>query len=212
MPAPCKNIIVMGARTGGVKVVQQIFEMMPALPAAVLLVQHMPSYICKAFCSSLAQRTPMPVRLAKAGDCLEAGSILVAPGDWHLELVNNSEVALRQGAKVNFVRPSIDVAMKSLVRPPQSSLLTGVLLTGMGNDGAAGISHIKGLGGITLAQEESSCPVFGMPKEAIRTGHVDYVLIPERIAEALCLISNASSSTQLELAKKGNLSIPGRAL
>jgi two-component system chemotaxis response regulator CheB len=117
---------------------------------------------------------------------------------------------LRQGPKVNYVRPSIDVTMKSLVCPPVGNLLTGVLLTGMGNDGASGISHIKRLGGITIAQEESSCPVFGMPKEAIRTGDVDYVLIPERIAEALSLIANASSSAQLEMSKKGSFKAVGR--
>jgi two-component system chemotaxis response regulator CheB len=202
MQAP-NNIIIIGASTGGVKVVQRIFECMPPLNAALLVVQHMPAYINTAFVGTLGTKTRMPVKLAETNDVLIPGRVLVAPGDQHLELEGNARVVLRNGPKVNFVRPSIDVTMHCLQPFGPGCMITGVLLTGMGNDGAAGISHIKRLGGLTVAQEESTCPVFGMPKEAIRTGDVDQVLSPERIAELLAKLSEAPVQAAFNLRKAG---------
>ena len=107
-----------------------------------------------------------------------------APGGKHLTLIRNSVVHLHEGEKVNSVRPSIDVAMQS-VTAPVGIRLAGVILTGMGSDGAAGISHIKQIGGVTIAQDRSTSVIYGMPRVAAETGCVDFVLPTERIADKI---------------------------
>ncbi len=177
-------LIIIGASTGGVRVLCSLFEQMPRLHASVLLVQHMPRFIQESFVNSLQKYTSMQVALAKTGDEMEAGTVLLAPAEAHTTLVQNRRVQVSPGAKVNYVCPSIDVAMLSVTSQPGRRVI-GVLLTGMGRDGADGMVHLKRTGATTLAQDEASSAVFGMPKEAWKAGGVQQLLPPERIAALL---------------------------
>jgi two-component system chemotaxis response regulator CheB len=179
------NIIVIGASTGGPRALPELLGAMPALPACLVLVQHMPQYINQSFVNTLRRYTPMPIALAQTNDRLQPGTILVAPSGVHCRIQQNKRIVLAEGPLVNYVRPAIDVTMQSLLPPAGLERILGVVLTGMGCDGAAGLSHIKNLGGITLAQNFATCAVFGMPGEAIKTGHVDYVLPPAEIGRKL---------------------------
>lgn len=180
-----RRLIVIGASTGGLRVVRQVLGAAGRLQAALLVVQHMPEYVAKAYAAHLEGASSMPTTIAKGGDALEEGRILVAPAGTHLLVEDNTRVHLKDGPPVNFVKPSIDTTMFSLRAPSSHELLAGVLLTGMGSDGAKGLLHMKGLGAITIAQSEGTCPVFGMPKEAIALGGVDHIFSPEQIARAL---------------------------
>lgn len=161
-----------------------MFLRLPLLKAAVVIIQHIPPLVDRAFVASLARVSEMAVTLAGDGELLQAGHVYLAPGGVHLNLVGNRSVHLFNGEKVNSVCPSIDVAMKSLV-PPAGSRIVGVILTGMGCDGAAGISHIKQLGGITIAQDQKTSVIYGMPKAAAATGRIDFILSTAQIADKL---------------------------
>jgi two-component system chemotaxis response regulator CheB len=177
-------LVVVGSSTGGPGALRHMLEGMPPLDATIVIVQHMPAYINQSLCRSLDNLTPMEVRLARDGDVLGTGEVLIAPSDLHLTFERNRIVRLVPGPKVHFVRPSVDVAMESLIaaRRPR---LAAVVLTGMGQDGAAGIRHVKRLGGITLAQSKDDCSVYGMPRAAHETGDVDLALPAARIGAHL---------------------------
>ena len=178
------NIVIIGSSTGGPKILPQILTGLPKLRAGIILVQHMPQYINASFRKTLQRQTDMDVRIAEHGDVLNHGELLIAPGGVHLELVDNREITLSNGDKVHHVRPSIDITMQSLRKQPRGMVM-GIILTGMGCDGADGITHIKSIGGMTLAQDEDSSIIYGMPKAAYETGHVDCVLTPMEIRETL---------------------------
>lgn len=178
------NIIIIGSSTGGPKVLHDIFSSLPLLNAAVIIVQHIQPIIDKSFAERLNSKSLMDVKLAENGDLLASGKVYFAPAGIHLKLARNKHIELFNGAKVNFARPSIDVTMRSVARHI-SGKLVGVVLTGMGRDGAEGIIHIKNLGGITIAQDKKSSAIYGMPMEAQKTGSVDFVMPPEKIVEKL---------------------------
>ena len=178
------NIIVIGASTGGPKVLSQIFSSLPLLNAAVVIVLHIPSSFDKGFAERLNSISSMNIELAENGSLLERGKVYVAPGGIHLKLVNNMRLELFKEEKVNFARPSVDVTMCSTLKN-RAGKLVGVLLTGMGRDGADGITHIKNLDGITIAQDKKTSTIFGMPMEAEKTGNVDFMLPTEKIVEKL---------------------------
>lgn len=182
-------LIIIGASTGGVRVLCSLFQQMPSLRASVLLVQHMPKFIQDSFAKTLQKQTQMRVSLAKDGDELREGHVFIAPPEYHTRITRNHRLHVVAGPKVNFVCPSIDVAMMSVI-PQPSRRLIGVLLTGMGRDGADGMAHMKKCGATTLAQDESTCAVFGMPKEAWRAGAVQHLLPPERIAISLAQMAH----------------------
>ena len=180
----CANIIVIGASTGGLKILEELFPRLPVLKTAVVIIQHITPLVDQAFVTSLARVSKMPVNLAREGQHLNEGQVYLAPGGFHLKLLRNQIVHLYNGEKVNSVCPSIDVSMKSLV-PPNGCRLAGVILTGMGCDGAAGIAHIKQIGGITIAQDQKTSVIYGMPKAAAETGKIDFILSTDRIADKL---------------------------
>jgi two-component system chemotaxis response regulator CheB len=175
---------MIGSSTGGLKVLEELFTCLPVLKAAVVIIQHITPLVDQSFVTSLARVSKMPVSLAREGTNLQAGQVYLAPGGVHLTLIRNSVVHLHDGEKVNSVRPSVDVAMKS-VSVPVGIRIAGVVLTGMGADGAAGISHIKNLGGVTIAQDQKTSVIYGMPKAAAETGRVDFILPTERIADKM---------------------------
>ncbi|MSN25471.1 MAG: chemotaxis protein CheB [Geobacter sp.] len=181
---PYNNIVMIGASTGGLKVLEQLFPRLPVLKAAVVIVQHIVPLVDQSFATSLARVSKMPIGLAREGQILAPGNVYLAPGGVHLHLAGNRTFHLFNGEKVNSVRPAIDVAMKSLVAPVGAKI-AGVILTGMGCDGAAGIAHIKHLGGITIAQDQKTSVIYGMPKAAAETGLVDFILSTEKIADKL---------------------------
>ncbi|GAB6098128.1 chemotaxis response regulator protein-glutamate methylesterase [Halanaerocella petrolearia] len=183
------NLVVIGASTGGPRALKEVVSNLPAnLNAAVLIVQHMPA----GFTSSLAQRlnklSPLTVKEAQEGDKLEKGVALVAPGDYHMIIKNNS-VKLTKGSKVHNVRPAIDKTIGSVVKEYKSQLV-GVLLTGMGKDGAKGLKLIKEFGGQTIAQDESTSVVYGMPKVAYQLGAVDSVKSIYKISSKITAMIN----------------------
>lgn len=181
---PVRNIIMIGSSTGGLKILELLLPRLPVLNASVVLIQHITPQIDAAFAMSLQRVSTMPVVLAKEGDRLKEGTIHLAPGGVHLYLTQQQAIHLAAGEKVNSVCPSIDVAMKSVKSMPGVRLCS-VILTGMGCDGAAGLVHLKTLGAVTIAQDQKTSVIYGMPKAAAETGKVDYILSTERIADKL---------------------------
>ncbi|SEQ43194.1 chemotaxis-specific protein-glutamate methyltransferase CheB [Natrinema salaciae] len=181
--------VVLGASTGGPKIVERLFERLPSdLEAKVLVVQHMPPGFTERFADRLDSRSQYDVSEATDMARLKPGEAAVAPGNAHLEVASNVGDALRlrldDGDRVHGVRPAIDVTMKSAAERVSDGLC-GVVLTGMGRDGAAGIEAIRTAGGHTIAQDEATSPVFGIPCQAIETGCVDTVAPAGGIADAI---------------------------
>ncbi len=186
-----KHLIVIGSSAGGPRILKDIFTGMPLLNSSIVIVQHMPIYINQTLTNNLNGFTDMAVELAQEGTTLENGKIYVAPSEVHLKLIDNKKIHLFDGEKVNFACPSIDVTFESL-KIEIGTKLIGVILTGMGKDGAKGIKHIKSLGGTTIAQNKETSVIYGMPKEAIDTGTVDFVLTPDQIREKLIELTSSS--------------------
>ncbi|MHB8121016.1 MAG: CheB methylesterase domain-containing protein [Desulfuromonadaceae bacterium] len=179
------NIVMIGVSTGGPIALRHLFAELPPLDAAIVIVLHIPPGMDYKIAKGLDAMASMPVALAEDGEYLRSGRIYLAPGGLHLKLEGNSRIALEDSARVNFVQPSADVAMKSLLKPVKQRQVVGVILTGMGKDGAEGIRHIKNLGGVTIAQNQESSAIYGMPKAAVETGAVDFVLPPFKIGKKL---------------------------
>lgn len=184
-------VIIIGASTGGPHALEQVFANLPAqLPAAIVVIQHMPA----GFTQSLAQRLndthPFSIREATDGDQLARGLALLAPGDAHLRFSRHGRVALDGGPRRNHVRPSIDVAMESAVEQYGSRVI-GVVLTGMGMDGTAGARCIKAAGGNVIAEHESTSIVYGMPRSVIEAGLADLVApLPDLAAAIVRMAGN----------------------
>ncbi|RME86170.1 MAG: chemotaxis response regulator protein-glutamate methylesterase [Caldilineae bacterium] len=184
--------VVIGASTGGPRAVESVLAALPGdLPAPVLIVQHMPPGFTRSFAQRLDQRSALAVKEAEGGEALEPGNAFVAPGDFHLRVQaagSAGRVKLEQSPPVNGVRPAVDVTMKDVAEVYGRGAV-GVVLTGMGADGAQGAQHIRAAGGIVIAQDQESCVVFGMPRAVIRAGAADRVLpledIPAAIVQAL---------------------------
>jgi len=182
------NIIIIGSSAGGPRILKELFTGFPRINAAIVIVQHMPEFINMSFTGSLNECTDMNVILAEHGDHLESGSIYIAPSSRHLVLRNNTQVQLIDGEKINFVCPAVDATLMSLKPEPGINFI-GVILTGMGRDGASGISYIKRMAGITIAQDEKTSIIYGMPKEAFATGDIDFVLSTEMIKTKLIALA-----------------------
>jgi len=172
--------IVLGASTGGPKIVTGMLRALPrALDARVLVVQHMPASFTRRFAERLDAASAYDVREVSDGERIDGGDVRVARGGRHTMVTSYSSGRLRlrltDDEPVHGVRPSIDVTMESAADVVEGPLV-GIVLTGMGSDGADGIEAIKEAGGTTFAQDEASSPVFGIPEQAIETGCVDHVL------------------------------------
>ncbi|MGR3174522.1 MAG: chemotaxis protein CheB [Candidatus Scalindua sp.] len=179
-----RNIVIIGISTGGPKTLRTFFDGMPLLDGSIILVQHMMKCANTSLTATLNGLTEMDVRLASPGEYLERGVVYIAPSEVHLELVNNQKIELVNSPKVCYVRPSVDVTMKSIKRNNEDNII-GIIMTGMGQDGTGGISHIKSVGGTTFAQDEKTSVIWGMPKAAIGTGHVDHILSTKAIRNKL---------------------------
>lgn len=184
-------VIVIGASTGGPRALQEVLSGLPGnLPAAILIVQHMPPKFTRSLAERLNTTCPLIVQEAAAGDRLAKGLALIAPGNFHLRLKNRRQVALDQGPKRRYVRPAVDVAMESAVQYYGKNVI-GVILTGMGEDGTDGARQIKAAGGQVIAEHESTSVIYGMPASVSRAGLVDHVVpLPEVSAALMDLVQN----------------------
>jgi len=175
-----EKIITLAASTGGPPAVTYVLSHLPSNVPPILLVQHMPKGVTKLFAEGLNQICKFKVKEAEEGDFVQEGLALVAPGGFHMVVSKEGRISLNQDPPVNYVRPAADVMMVSAAEA-YGSKNVGVVLTGMGSDGAKGIKAIKEKGGTTIAQNQESCVVFGMPNVAIKTGCVDVIAPLERI-------------------------------
>ncbi|HWC17221.1 MAG TPA: chemotaxis response regulator protein-glutamate methylesterase [Terriglobales bacterium] len=171
---PPTKIIAIGISTGGPNALQHMLAELPSdFAGAILIVQHMPEGFTEMFAQRLNESCAIEVKEARSGDVLLAGRALICPGNRHLRVKRlplGDAVVLGDDAKVNGHRPSVDVLFRSVAQFKERSI--ALLMTGMGEDGAEGIGAVKEGGGLTVAQDEHSCVVFGMPKAGIDRGHV----------------------------------------
>lgn len=182
-----EKIIAIGASTGGTEAIKTIMETLPDTTPGLVIVQHMPPKFTLSFAERLNHYSDMHVREAKDGDFVEKGVALVAPGGFHMYVVGKGsgyQVRVVKGELVNRHRPSVDVLFRSVAQEAGSNAF-GILLTGMGDDGARGIGEIKEYGGKTAAQDEASSVVYGMPREALKYDKTVEVMNLEQISRRL---------------------------
>ena len=178
-------IIAIGASTGGPPVIAQILSRLsPGFRAPIIVVQHIAVDFAAGFAEWLAMLSGLPVHLAKGGEFPLPGHVYVAPDDLHLRVGSRGELQVANDAQRNGLRPSVGILFRSVAEHFGRRAI-GVLLTGMGRDGAEELKLMADSGAVTIAQDEESCIVFGMPAEAIRLGAARYVLPPQKIAELL---------------------------
>lgn len=182
-----KQIIAIGASTGGTEAIKSVLTRLPRTTPGIVLVQHMPEKFTRAFAERLDGICDVNVKEARDGDGVIPGVALIAPGDYHMQLRRDGAryyVRLDKGERVFHQRPSVDVLFNSVAEYAGRNA-TGVIMTGMGADGAKGLLEMKEAGARTLAQDEESCIVFGMPKEAIKLGAADKVVSLDKIPETM---------------------------
>jgi two-component system chemotaxis response regulator CheB len=182
------KVVAIGISTGGPNALQYLLPKLPGeFPGSIVVVQHMPEGFTSMFAHRLNESCAIDVKEAQSGDLLVAGRALICPGDRHIKVRRmplGNTVVLADDARVNGHRPSVDVLFRS-VAAEFGSRSVAVLMTGMGEDGAAGLGQIKNAGGLTIAQSEESCVVFGMPKAAIERGFAMRVVPLDMLANTL---------------------------
>jgi two-component system chemotaxis response regulator CheB len=182
-----EKVVVIGASTGGTEALKTLLEALPPDTAGIVIVQHMPELFTRAFANRLDGLCNITVKEAETNDTVIRGRALIAPGNHHLLLKRSGAryfVEVKDGPLVCRHRPSVDVLFRSAARYAGPNAV-GVILTGMGDDGARGMLEMKQAGAMTFAQDEATCVVFGMPKEAIKLGAVDKVLPLTSVAGAI---------------------------
>jgi two-component system, chemotaxis family, protein-glutamate methylesterase/glutaminase len=178
-------IVVLASSTGGPATLMKFVPCFPKdFPGAVMLVQHMPGNFTEQFGKQLGEVSQIKVKEAEAGEIIVPGQVYVCPGSHHLRVSPSGRVSLDDGPRVGGYRPCADLTMESAA-DYAGPMAIGVVLTGMGNDGAKGVQAVRAAGGHTIAQDESTAVIFGMPQEAIKTGAVDQVLPIESIYQAI---------------------------
>jgi two-component system chemotaxis response regulator CheB len=180
-----QKIIAIGASTGGTEALKVVLMKMPRATPGILVVQHMPAQFTTAFAQRLNQLCQIEVREAQDGESVLDGQALIAPGNFHMLLKRSGAkymVNVKDGPLVHHQRPAVDVLFHSVAQHAGANAV-GVILTGMGGDGARGMLKMKEAGAKTIAQDEASCVVFGMPKEAIKMGAAERILPLEQISQ-----------------------------
>ena len=180
-----EKVIAIGASTGGTQALEQILCSLPATCPGIVIVQHMPELFTKSFAERLNGLCPLEVREATDGDIPRPGLALLAPGNHHVLLARSGAryfLRLKSGPRVHQHRPSVEVLFESAARNVGSNAM-GIILTGMGDDGATAMKSLHDAGAFTVAQDEASCVVYGMPKEAVARGGVDVIASLESIPE-----------------------------
>jgi two-component system chemotaxis response regulator CheB len=182
-----EKVVMVGASTGGTEALRVFLEAMPLDAPGIVIVQHMPEHFTRSFAARLNSVCRISVKEAENNDTVVRGRALIAPGNAHALLKRSGAryyVEIKDGPLVSRHRPSVDVLFRSAARYAGKNAV-GVIMTGMGDDGAKGLLEMKEAGAVTIAQDEQSCVVFGMPKEAIKLGAVDRILPLENIAGAV---------------------------
>ncbi|MGA9550997.1 MAG: CheB methylesterase domain-containing protein, partial [Candidatus Sulfotelmatobacter sp.] len=187
MAETTEKIVAIGASTGGTEALKTLLETLPADSPGIVIVQHMPEMFTHAFANRLDGLCNITVKEAETNDTVLRGRALIAPGNHHLLLKRSGAryyVEIKDGPLVCRHRPSVDVLFRSAAKYAGQNAV-GVILTGMGDDGSRGMLEMKQAGAMTIAQNEATCVVFGMPNEAIKRGAVDKVLPLEAVAGAV---------------------------
>jgi len=187
MAETTEKVVAVGASTGGTEALKTLLETLPPDAPGIVIVQHMPEMFTRAFANRLDGLCRITVKEAESNDTVLRGRALIAPGNHHMLLKRSGAryyVDIKEGPLVCRHRPSVDVLFRSAARYAGQNAV-GVILTGMGDDGARGMLEMKQAGAMTIAQDEATCVVFGMPNEAIRWDAVDKVLPLQAVAGAI---------------------------
>ena len=178
-------IVLIGTSTGGPRALNELIPMLPAnLPAAVVIVQHMPAGFTRSLAERLNQVSPLYVKEAEPGDTLAVGQALLAPGGFHMLINSTGRISLNQDPPVHGVRPAVDVSLVSLAQRFGKRVIA-VIMTGMGSDGTNGAALLHSMGGYVIAEDESSCVVYGMPRSVVESGSADEVVPLPNLAGAI---------------------------
>ena len=199
------KVIAIGASTGGTKAIEVVLAQMPATAPGIVIVQHMPEHFTTSFAQRLNEICPMQVREAQNNDHVVPGVALIAPGNLHMVLTRNGGtyvVRVKNGPRVHYQRPSVDVLFQSVAKNAGSNAV-GVMLTGMGADGAKGMLAMQQSGAHTMAQDEATCVVYGMPKEAVKLGAVDDIVPLPKIPRAIISVLERGHKVRKSLKKGG---------
>ncbi|MFZ4831955.1 protein-glutamate methylesterase/protein-glutamine glutaminase [Rouxiella sp. Mn2063] len=194
-----EKLIAIGSSTGGTEAIRHVLQPLPPTCPALMITQHMPPGFTRSFADRLNKLCQITVKEAEDGERVLPGHAYIAPGDLHMELARsgaNYQVKLNNGPAVNRHRPSVDVLFRSVAHFAGRNAV-GVILTGMGNDGAAGMLEMHKAGAYTLAQNEASCVVFGMPREAIATGGVSEIVDLSQMSQRM--LAQISSGQALRI-------------
>ncbi|WLS77263.1 chemotaxis response regulator protein-glutamate methylesterase [Erwinia pyri] len=194
-----EKLIAIGASTGGTEAIRHVLQPLPATSPALLITQHMPPGFTRSFAERLNKLCQITVKEAEDGERILPGHAYIAPGAMHLELARsgaNYQVKLNEGPPVNRHKPSVDVLFKSVAQHAGRNAV-GVILTGMGNDGAAGLLAMNKAGAWTIAQNEASCVVFGMPREAIALGGASEVVDLHQISQHMLTKISAGQALRI---------------
>lgn len=181
------RVVAIGASTGGTQAIEYVLTALPKESPGIVIVQHMPEKFTQAFAERLNDICEIEVKEAAHGDLVHSGQALIAPGNRHMLLNRRGDeyyVTVNDGPLVSRHRPSVDVLFRSAAKNAGANTL-GIIMTGMGDDGAAGMLEMRNSGAKTIAQDEKSCVVFGMPKEAIKRGGAEQVLPLEKIPDVI---------------------------
>ncbi|MGV8834064.1 MAG: protein-glutamate methylesterase/protein-glutamine glutaminase [Devosia sp.] len=190
-------IICIGASTGGTEALREVLEALPADSPAIVIVQHMPEKFTDAFARRLNSLCAVTVKEAEDGDVVQPGRVLIAPGNQHMVLHRTGTrytVNIVEGPHVSRHRPSVDVLFRSAAQTAGRNAM-GIILTGMGDDGARGLLEMREAGSVTLAQDEESCVVFGMPKEAIERGAAAKIVALNKVANEIGAYARNTSTS-----------------
>jgi len=189
-----ERVVVIGSSTGGPRALCAVIPEIPAdFPAAVLIVQHMPVGFTRSLAERLDSLAAVRVKEAEPGDIPEVGQVLLAPGGFHMVLDSSGQVSLNQNQPVHGVRPSVDVTLASVLKQHGPASVS-VILTGMGSDGTNGSALVHGAGGLVVAEDESTCVVYGMPRSVVEAGIADKIVSLPQIASYI----NQAVRTPLE--------------
>lgn len=194
-----EKLIAIGASTGGTEAIRHVLQPLPLSSPALLITQHMPPGFTRSFADRLNKLCQIGVKEAEDGERVLPGHAYIAPGDRHMELARsgaNYQIKIHDGPAVNRHRPSVDVLFHSVAKQAGRNAV-GVILTGMGNDGAAGMLAMRQAGAWTLAQNEASCVVFGMPREAINMGGVCEVVDLSQVSQQMLAKISAGQAIRI---------------
>ncbi|MFG6075042.1 protein-glutamate methylesterase/protein-glutamine glutaminase [Erwinia sp. OPT-41] len=194
-----EKLIAIGASTGGTEAIRHVLQPLPATSPALMITQHMPPGFTRSFAERLNKLCQITVKEAEDGERVLPGHAYIAPGAMHMELARsgaNYQVKLHDGPPVNRHKPSVDVLFKSVAQYAGRNAV-GVILTGMGNDGAAGLLTMNKAGAWTIAQNEASCVVFGMPREAIALGGASEVVDLHQISQHMLAKISAGQALRI---------------